>query len=274
MALSIFCCLQNVESKARFARPSGATVQSMRYKTLSTILTMFIALSTSSHGQTIEQLLTFRAIDEPNRAYPNQVEYSKIHHNETEFFETKLIERYQSLRFLKSDYEIPNQILEEYRITELDRIRDDLAQTAKNLNPADPGFRVIEMDFRLIHLDKNRLSVIVHTDVYAGGAYAAIRHKAFNFKKDGGEWKQYEPLSADQNSTTLRELIQKNLNANDHNGDYFVKTWPDVTNHETRPFQVIELTDEYYLVFKRYSVASGVHGSIIVRLSKTTMTKK
>lgn len=243
-------------------------------RTLKLFLPLILSALSTLHGQTIEQLLTFRAIDEPNRTFPNQVEYSKIHHNETEFFETKLIERYQSLRFLKSDYEIPNQILEEYRITELDRIRDDLAQTAKNLNPADPGFRVIEMDFRLIHMDSNRLSVIVHSHVYAGGAYGAIRHKTFNFKKDRGEWKQYEPLSADQNSATLRELIQENLNANDHSGDYFVKTWPDVTNHETRPFQVIELTDEYYLVFKRYSVASGVHGSIIVRLSKTTMTKK
>lgn len=242
-------------------------------RTLKLFLPLFLSALSTLHGQTIEQILKYRGIDEPNRTFSNQVEYSKIHHNETEFFETKLIERYQSLRLLKSDYEIPNQILEKYRITELDRIRDDLAQTAKNLNPADPGFRVIEMDFRLIHLDKNRLSVIAHTDVYAGGAYAAIRHKTFNFIRRDDEWKQHEPLTEPAPSK-LREQIKNHLNVEGLNGDYFAKTWPDVTDSKTRPFQVIELPDEYYLLFQRYTVASGDRGSVTIRLPKTKVTKK
>ncbi|CAA6679301.1 MULTISPECIES: hypothetical protein [unclassified Lentimonas] len=246
----------------------------MRSIKLYLTLSLLIIAQSTSQGQTIEELLNYRGIDEPNIAHPNQVEYSKIHHNETAFFETELIERYQSLRFLKSDYEIPNQILEKYRITELDRIRDDLAQTAKNLNPADPGFRVIEMDFRLIHLDSNRLSVIAHSHVYAGGAYGAIRHKAFNFIRKENEWKNYDPLTDDSDPTTLRKQILDQLNLKGFNGEYFAKTWPDVTAPETRPFQVVELPDEYYLLFQRYTVTTGVHGSIVIRLSKTTMTRK
>ncbi|MGJ8640077.1 MAG: hypothetical protein ACSHYA_11875 [Opitutaceae bacterium] len=240
------------------------------YLTLSLLI---IALSTSQ-GQTIEQLLNYRGIDEPNRSFPNQVVYSKIHHHETAFYETRLIERYQSLRFLDTDNNFPNQVLERYRISELERIREDLAPSAKNLNPADPKFRVIEMDIRLIHLDKNRLSVIVHTDVYAGGAYAAIRHKAFNFIQRDDEWKQHEPLTDDSDPTTLRKQILDHLNEKGLNGDYFAKTWPDVTDSKTRPFQVIELTDEYHLLFKRYSVASGDRGSVTIRLPKTKVTKK
>ena len=236
------------------------------------LIALGMALQTAAPGQTIEQI-NYRGIDEPNRSFPNQVEYTEIHHHETDFHKTKLIERYQSLRFLKPGYEIPNNLLDSYRVSELARIRKDLAPTAKNLNPADPKLRVIEMDFRLIHLDSSSLGIIVHTHVYAGGAYGAIRHRAFNFKKDVGGWKQYEPLT-DLDPTKLREQIQDHINEKGLNGDYFTKTWPDVTDPETRPFSAIELPDEYYLLFQRYTIATGDRGSITIRLPKSSMAQQ
>lgn len=219
-------------------------------------------------AQKVENILNNWATYEVREEYRHEVECVHTHQRTAALYDAKLTESCRTLQFKQSGYENIAQALEDYRVITFEEIRKQMAPLAKDLHPISPTRREIEMEFRMVHMDSNHISIIAHTRTYGGGAHDAIRHKAFNFKKTDGRWKQFEPLTKHPNPEALREKIRTALNAKDCDGDFFAAHYPQPTAPATRPFEVIELPKQYWLLFEPYVVAPGAFGSIQVGIQK------
>lgn len=133
----------------------------------------------------------------------------------------------------------------------------------------DPRPWKFDWDLQWLSIEESSASALLFARIYSESRSSGFKEKTVSFKRQAdGQWIVIDPLADFGSASDIREAIRHALNAQDADGDFFAKHYPDVLNPDTRPFRSLRFGDQVLCLFSAGVVAPPAYDMIAVLIER------